>query len=450
MPSIILAGLNHRTAHIDVRERLSFDACSLPMVVDDLHRACTHSGDLQEVVILSTCNRLEVYATSDDPEAGWAAINRLLAQQGNLPASEVDRLLYLRHDRDAIQHLMSVAAGLDSLILGEPQILGQVASAHAAGQVNGGSGPILSHLFNQALHCGKRARTETPIGSYTTSISHAAVRLAEHEMGDLATRRALVIGAGEMAELAATALHQHGVGTIFCVNRTQARAERLAMTVGGRALDWTRLDEALAAADIVISATSAPHVVLTADDITRALAVRRDHALLLFDIALPRDIDVAVAGLDGVTLFDIDDLRDTIDANRARREEAVPQVEAIVAEETGALLDWLHGREVLPALMELRRQAQSVASLELERTLRRLTNLERGPAPVDAERLEREVSTMASRIVAKLLHEPTVRLKAQAANGNGAVYAHVLSELFDLSEAHGAGITHRNGAISND
>ncbi len=450
MPAIILAGLNHRTAQIDVRERLSFDACSLPMVVDDLHRACAGSGDLQEVVILSTCNRLEIYATSDDPEAGWATIRRLLAQQGDITTAELDRLIYLRRDRDAIQHLMCVAAGLDSLILGEPQILGQVAAAHASAQVTGGSGPILSHLFNQALHCGKRARTETLIGSYTTSISHAAVRLAEHELGDLSERSALVIGAGEMAELAATALRQHGVGTIFCVNRTQARAERLAMTVGGRALDWTRLAEALAAADIVISATSAPHVVLTADDIARAQTQRGGEALLLFDIALPRDIDVAVAENPGATLFDIDDLRDTVDANRMRREEAVPQVEAIVAEETGALIEWLSGREVLPALVELRRQAHTVASLELERTLRRLTNLERSPTPVDAERLEREVSTMAQRIVAKLLHEPTVRLKAQAANGNGAAYAHMLAELFDLSETNGAGPNHRNGAIPND
>ena len=450
MPSIILAGLNHRTAQIDVRERLSFDACSLPMVVDDLHRACTGSGALQEVVILSTCNRLEIYATSDDPEAGWATVRELLAQQGDITTAELDRLLYLRRDRDAVQHLMCVAAGLDSLILGEPQILGQVAAAHASAQVTGGSGPILSHLFNQALHCGKRARTETLIGSYTTSISHAAVRLAEHELGDLSERSALVIGAGEMAELAATALRQHGVGTIFCVNRTQARAERLAMTVGGRALDWTRLDEALAAADIVISATSAPHIVLTADDIALAQAQRGGGALLLFDIALPRDIDVAVAENPGATLFDIDDLRDTVDANRVRREEAVPQVEAIVAEETGALMEWLSGREVLPALVELRRQAHTVASLELERTLRRLTNLERSPTPVDAERLEREVSTMAQRIVAKLLHEPTVRLKAQAANGNGAAYAHMLAELFDLSETNGAGPHHRNGAIPND
>lgn len=450
MPSIILAGLNHHTAQIDVRERLSFDAYTLPMLVEELRRASARPGVLEEIVVVSTCNRLEVYATSDDPEAGWAAIRQLLARHGAIAETEVARLLYLHRDRAAVHHLMCVAAGLDSLILGEPQILGQVAAAHAAAHVNGDSGPILSHLFNKALHCGKRARTETPIGSYTTSLSHAAVRLAAQQLGDLSTRHALVIGAGEMAELAATALRRHGAGEIFCINRTQARAERLALAVGGRALAWSQLDEALVRADIVISATGAPHVVLGCTELERTFHARSGRPLLLVDIALPRDIDVAVDKLPGVTRYDIDDLRDAIDANRSRRAAAVPAVETIVAEETEALLHWLSGRAVLPALIELRCQAQRVANLELERTLRRLANREYTSTVVDSQRLEREVATMAQRIVAKLLHEPTIRLKAQAAHGNGAVYAHFLTELFDLGPVDGAPPEMRNGAVSSD
>lgn len=431
MPSIILVGLSHRTTPIAVREQMSLDACSLPMVTDDLHRFGAEMGALQEVAILSTCNRLEVYATTHMPSLGLSLIKQQLMRQSGLSLEELERHLYVRFGRSAIDHLMRVTSGLDSLILGEAQILGQVSAAYTAAQASGSMGPVLSQLFNRALHCGKRARTETPIGSYTTSISHAAVQLARETLGDLGARRALVIGAGEMAELAATALQQHKVGSIFCINRTQARAERLAMTVGGRALDWSRLDEALAATDLIISATAAPHVVLSADQVAQAMQVRSGRPLLLIDIALPRDIEIAAGALDGVTRFDIDHLRDSIDANLARREAAIPQVESIIENETDAVLEWLSGREVLPTVIELRRHAESIAQQEVARTLHRLLHQE-----PDSDRIEHEVERLAERIVAKLLHEPTVRLKAKAAGGNGAPYAHILSELFALETSN--------------
>ncbi len=430
MSAILLAGLNHRTAAIDIRERFSLHACGLDVVHNDLRRIAATTPALQEVVVISTCNRLEVYAVAAEVEAGRQAIAAYLATLYGADAAALDRLLYHAQDDEAVRHLLRVTCGLDSMILGEPQILGQVADAAQAAQSAGSQGPLLSHLFSQALHCGKRARAETAIGSHTISISHAAALLAERTLGSLPQRRALVLGAGEMAEMAAVALQQHGVTAIACVNRTLERAQRVAGRVGGQALGWAELDRALDAADLVISATSAPHPVLLAGYIAAAQERRAWRPLLLLDIAMPRDIDVAVDGVRGVTRFDIDHLRDTVDANLARRQAAVPVVERIIEGETACYLNWLHERQVVPALVELRRRAAEVAESEVQRTLRRLEHRS------DHDQVEQEVALLAHRIVAKLLHAPTVQLKAQAANGSGAAYAHVLEELFALRE-HG-------------
>jgi glutamyl-tRNA reductase len=427
-PSILLVGLNHRTAPIAVREQLSFDACILPMIAGDLYATGVNQNVLQEVIVLSTCNRLEVYAVSSTPAQAIALIQEQIARQRQMTLDKLAAFLYVKTDNAAIDHLLHVASGLDSLILGEAQILGQVGHALAAAQASGASGPLLTQLFNRALHCGKRARTETPIGSYTTSISHAAVRHAETVLGDLSRRSALVIGAGEMAELAATALRQHRIASIVCINRTLARAEQLAMKVGGCAVVWARLNEALAAVDLVISATAAPHIVLSVEEVAQAMPARAGRPLLLFDIALPRDIEPDVDTLPNILRYDIDHLRSSVDANLARREAAIPLVEAIIAQETAAMCAWLGGREVLPTVLELRRHAEAIACQEVNRTLQRL----RHQKP-DHDRIGQEIEHLADRIVAKLLHEPTIRLKAQAANGNGAHYARALSELFALS-----------------
>ncbi len=422
------------------------DGCGLRMVLEDLRVLGAQTNTLQEVVILSTCNRLEVYATAADPQSGWDAIAQHLANIHGVPPAELHPHLYFRQARATVEHLMRVASGLDSMILGEPQILGQVSNAIAEARVAGTSGALLSHLFNQAIHCGKRARSETEIGSYTTSLSHAAAQLAVNTFGDLQGRKALVIGAGEMAELAALAFQQHGAATITCINRTQARAERLAVTVDGLALGWARLGEALIETDVVISATSAPHTVIAQSDVAEAMAKRNGRTLMLLDIALPRDIDVAVDELVGVTRYDIDHLRDTVDGNLAKRVAAVPQVEEIVAGETDCFTEWLHGRQVVPALVELRRRAEDMACAELERTLRRLENLSGSD-----DRVEEEVAYLAHRIVHKLLHEPTVRLKAQAANGNGAAYAHMLEDLFALELPRvEVGLNRQNGQVGQN
>lgn len=427
MAAILLAGLNHRTATIDIRERFSLHACGSEMAHGELQRLTTDSRALQEVVVISTCNRLEVYAAAEQVDAGRQAITAYLAGIYGTHADEIDRLLYFAQDDEAVEHLMRVTCGLDSMILGEPQILGQVAEACRTAQAAGSQGPILSHLFSHALHCGKRARSETEIGSHTISISHAAALLAERTLGALTQRRALVIGAGEMAEMAAVALQQHGVTEITCVNRTLERATRIAERVNGQALAWPQLHAALDGADVVISATSAPHPVLLASQIAAAQERRRQRPLLLLDIALPRDIDIAVDSIPGVQRYDIDHLRDTVDANLSRRQAAVPGVERIIAGEAACYLSWLHERQMVPALVELRRRAADIAEAELQRTLRRLEH-----RSGHDQQTQQEVAQLAHRIVAKLLHAPTVRLKAQAAGGNGDAYLYVLEDLFAL------------------
>jgi glutamyl-tRNA reductase len=449
MSSIVLVGLNHRTSAIDLRACLSMAGSQLRLALTDLRLPGDPAVGLAEVAILSTCNRLEVYAVGADVDATASVITDFLARIGGVEATHLDSHLYCRDGHAAVIHLLRVASGLDSMILGEPQILGQVASAITEAQEAETVGSVLSHLFNQALHCGKRARAETEIGSYTTSVSHAAAQVAAYELNGLRDRCALVVGAGEMAGLAARSLAQLGAAPIICVNRTQERAEQLAAVVHGCARSWLHLAEALAEADVVMSATNAPHSVIDASTVADALARRAGRPLFIFDLAVPRDVETAVGALPGVTLHDIDHLRTAVDANRGRRIAATPQVEQIVAEEADAFLDWLASRQVTPTLVELRRRAECLAHVELERTLRRLSHR----AQIDG-RIQQEVAHLAHRIVHKLLHQPTVRLKARAAQGDGVFYAHMLADLFELdapqhevvSAAAGAPIGSKNGA----
>jgi glutamyl-tRNA reductase len=452
---LILVGLNHRTAPVALREQLALADCSLRMALDDLGRRCrseladqTRRGNnglhsiprssvpvkVTETVILSTCNRLEIYGvitgapTPVGPtgvgEAGWRAIEGFLADLQGIPLAELHPHLYFREGHEVIVHLMRVAAGLDSMILGEPQILGQVAGAHAEALAAG----------------GKRARTETEIGRHTTSISHAAARLVRDKLGDLDRVQVLVVGAGEMAKVAAQALISHGARQLSFINRTYARAEQLVRQLEdqmagqltnqlagqfeGRALNWYHLRAALAMADVVVTATGAPHIVIHEDDVRPILPERAGRPLVLVDIALPRDVEESVGDLDGVQRYDIDHLQSTVDANLAQRRSAIPDVEAIIAAEANSLEEWLKGRQVLPVLVELRRKAREIAEMELARHAHHWNEI----SPEGQEK----VSRMVHRIVNKLLHEPTVRLKASAAEGNGLEYAHAISELFDL------------------
>lgn len=450
--SILLVGLNHRTASVELREQLSLASYGIGKALNDLYSiALEQDNPLREIVILSTCNRLEVYAVGSAIEPGWDAIERFLTQLKGIPAEELRCRLYRMHGMDVIEQLMRVSCGLDSMIVGEHQILGQVADALDEAQSAGTIGPVLSHLFAQAIHAGKRARTETAIGRQMSSVSHAAAKLAQDELGSLEQAEVLIIGAGEVADLAARALKVRGAQNLTFTSRTYSHAAELAQTHQSQAAGWQQIEERLVSASLVITATGAPHTVLHAADIAPLLSVRDHRPLVIIDIAVPRDVDEAAGDLPSVRLFDIDDLQFALEDNLAQRQAAVPQVEAIVAEEQRSFLEWLHARVIAPVISDLREQTLAMVETELERAFNKMGDL----SPEDRE----IVRQLGYRICNKLLHEPTVRLKAAAANGKGASYAETIRELFALGSRKSAleASTHeshigleRQGAESGD
>ena len=424
---VLCLGLSHRTAPVAVRERLNYSPRALASALARL--GCGHgagAADLVELVILSTCNRLEMYAAASDEAAAYATLLDFLEETRGVPRAEFAEHLYRLAGAEAVTHLARVAAGLDSMILGEPQVLGQVAEALQAASTQGAAGPILSAAFRTALRAGKRARTETAISRNPATVSSMAVKLAETAAGGLAGRSVLIVGAGEMAELAAEALRARGVSHLSVVNRTLARAEQLAERWGARALTFERLGEALAEADIVLSSTDAPHFVISAGLARAALAQRPDRPLVFIDIAVPRDVDPEVRRLNNVHYFDIDDLAARLNGALSERQQEVPRVEAIVAEEIGAFQNWLRGLEVAPLIIGLRAKAEAIRRAEVEKALRRLPRL------TEAER--RQIETMTEALVSKLLHAPTQRLKAETQQGNPAQYAAAVRDLFALSD----------------
>jgi glutamyl-tRNA reductase len=351
-------------------------------------------------------------------------IIKRLAELSHLASEELEKHIYQMEDRDAVDHLMRVACGLDSQLLGETQILGQVAHSCSAPRSTGAPGPLLTYLFSRAAHTGKRARSETEISRGATSISHAAVALLEKELGDLAAMSVLVIGAGETAELAVQALHKHGATEITCINRSLTGAQEMASRTGCRARPWAELTAALAGADALIAATGAPHPVIYSEDVEPALALKRVHPLVVIDVAVPRDVDLEVGELPGVILHDIDKLDATLDHNLRRRRAAVPQVEKIIAEESQGVMNWLHGREATEVVADLREHARLLARTELEAALRKLEGLD--------DNAQEVISRMTHRIVNKLLHQPTERLKSKTVSEDFAAYRDVVADLFGL------------------
>jgi glutamyl-tRNA reductase len=433
--SIVLVGLNHRTAPVSLREQFSLADCGIRMALEDIgigqdghHTADQGTTRLKEAAILSTCNRLEIYAiVLGDPDAGRDFMEAYLAGLSGISRQDLNPYLYSMFDEEVVRHLTRVAAGLDSMILGEPQILGQVSGALADAQRTKTSGPVLNQLFDRAVRAGKRARSETAIGRHSTSVSHTAVRLIADELGDLSQCSALIVGAGEMAEAAARALHSAGIQQLHFINRTYARAEKMALEFSGQTLNWSQLPHALVMADVVVTVTGAPHVVIHENDVAPVLAARDGRPLYIVDIAVPRDVEENVGDLPGINLYDIDQLQGVVDANLSQRQAAIPEVEKIVFQETTRFDAWLQSRQVLPVLVELRQKAKHIANGELKRQERRLGEM----ADDDREMIFR----LVHRVVNKFLHEPTVRLKAAAAEGNGLEYAHTLRDLFALESA---------------
>lgn len=418
---LVLVGLDYKTAPVALRERFYLADDSLHVALSKLK-----VGGLEEVVIVSTCNRLEIFGLAEDADSSSRMIAAFLADSRNTPVKDLDAHLYILQGRDAAQHLMRVASGLESQILGETQILGQVSHALAQAHNNNTDGTILSRLFTAALHTGKRARTETDISRHTLSLSHAAVQLVEQQI-DLSTSvRVLVVGAGQMAELAVKALQAHDITDIRLINRTDSKAKILAAELGVQALAWADLTMALHDADVVIAATSASRPIIRAEHLLEASSEQRKQQLLLVDIGLPRNIDPNASELANVHLYDIDHLQNVVEVHRSLRQSEITHVESIISDELNTFMDWLHSREVVPLITELRLHAEALAQIEIDQALNRLP---------DINPHEQEVITqMAHRIVNKLLHAPTVNLKSRAMRDYHYDYAHAVRELFDLDE----------------
>jgi glutamyl-tRNA reductase len=405
--SIVLVGISHHQAPVELRERAALD----PERAAEL--ASTLAGERSEAVCLSTCNRTELYLADESPEAAEEkAEAALLALE-----AELGPALYRLRDEEAARHLFRVAAGLDSLIPGEGEILGQVRTAHAAGA----TGAILDRLFRQALHAGKKARTETAIGESPASVSSAAAALAEQVFGDLRGRDVVLIGAGKVGELAIRNLVSRGASIAFVANRTADRAQELAARFGGTPLSLDRVGEALAHADVVISSTSAPGWTLTREVVERSLPLRKGRQLFLIDLAVPRDLDPAIHELDGCYLYDIDDLEAVVTETLADRSREAERAEKIVAEEADRFRAWQASLHVVPAIASLRARAEEIRASELDRA--KLT---------DAERRAAESVTAA--VLNKLLHLPTIRMKQAAAAADGVIYADAVRHLFGLED----------------
>ena len=415
---IVVVGLSHKTAPLEVREALAFAKEGL---VEALGRLRSEVG-LAEAMVLSTCNRVEIYGRAN--EAVAPALVSFLADYHRRPAGELDPFLYRLEGEPAVRHAFRVAASLDSMVLGEPQILGQVKEAYQVAEKAGALGSVLNALRNRSIAAAKRARTETGIGENAVSVSYVAVELARKIFGDLKDRSVLLVGAGKMSELAARHLVRSGARATVLGGRTFEKAEQLAAALGGTAAPFESLRAELMKADIVISGTGAPGIVIRAEDIQAASVGRRGRPLFLIDIAVPRDIDPEAAKLSGVFLYDLDDLKSVAEANLRERQKEAAAAEALVEHEVNEFLEWRRSLEVVPVLVELRRRADEIRRAEVEKARKRL-----GPmTPEQEEALE----AMTSAIVNKLLHAPTVHLKEIASNGHASEHMGLIRKLLGL------------------
>jgi glutamyl-tRNA reductase len=420
--SLLVVGLNHRTVPVALLERLSVAPDALPKALHSLLRR----EHLAEAVLLSTCNRTEVYAHATMFHPAMQDVGDFLADVSGVDPSEFADFLYTYHDDAAVAHLFGVAAGLDSMIIGEGEILGQVREAWLAAERESASGPRLDRTFRHAIEVGKRARTDTAIGRNAVSVSSAAVSLATNRLGSLDDRGVLVLGAGDMGQGIALALAGAGVGEIVIANRTVSRAEELAARVGGRAVRFDEIAEELVTCDVLLVSTGASDVLVERGELERVMAARDGRALLVVDIGVPRNIDPGSAEVFGVTLLDIDDLRAFGEQSLAQRRQEIGRVRGIIADELDRHRADRTAREVAPVITALRAHAEDLRLLELERSRAKLDALD--PATRTA------VEALTQALVNKLLHEPTVRLKDAAGTARGELYADAIGELFGLSE----------------
>src|SRR4051794_25567413 len=419
---LLLVGISHRTAPVELRERIDFQARG----VADALRALSQRGSAREAVVVSTCNRAELYVACDEAAATRQDLVHFVSEFNGVAGSELTPHVYDVTDLDVARHLFRVAGGLDSLVMGEPQILGQVKDAHTIASETRTSGPILNRLFHASFAVGKRVRSETGLGSGAVSVSYAAVALARKIFGELGGRSVAVIGAGEMGKLTALHMKSQAVQHVTIVSRTMAHAARTAEAIGGAsAAPWEELDAVLGASDIVITATRAAAPILTKAHIESVMRPRRNRPLFIIDIAMPRDVEAAAGEIEQVFLYNIDDLQATVRENLARRASEVARAETIVNEEVEKFGGWFRSRGAIPTVVALRERFEEIRRAELERLDFKLSSL-----PPEARARVDEITHL---IVEKLLLTPTEQLKALDNSEALNAYAEALTRLFALT-----------------
>jgi glutamyl-tRNA reductase len=422
MKEVILIGLNHRTAPVEIRERISFSEEGLDQYLKALHDL----PNVAEGLILSTCNRVEICAATRDPRGGIEEIKGFLAQQHNLPLSKFEDTLYVLQGEELVKHIFRVASSLDSMVVGEPQILGQLKGAYRTAHAARTTGALLNKLLHNAFSVAKRVRTETSIGNRAVSVSFVAVELAKKIFARLEGRGALIVGAGEMCELAAQHLVRGGITKVLVTNRTWERAMELAERFHGEAIPFSELPQALVRADIVISSTGSPDFVVKKEEVSSIMKRRKNSPLFFIDIAVPRDIDPDVNTIDNIYLYDIDDLQEVAEANIKDRQHEAHKAEAIVSTEVEKFCRWYQSLEAVPTIVSLQKKVEEIREKELAKTLAALPQL--------SDREKKAMEAFSEAIVKKILHGPITLLKKTGPNSEGETYVDLVKKLFRLDE----------------
>ena len=412
--------MNHKTAPLEIRERLQLSCGDDARSLTELMRL----PEIREALCLATCNRVEVLARVADGEQAVEGLREFIYRQGNLEREELGRCLYVYRNREAVRHLFRVASSLDSMIMGEPQILGQLKEAYRQAVDNRATTVLLNRLLHHAFRVAKRVRTETGIAGNAVSVSYAAVELAKKIFGDLKGKKILIIGAGEMSELAVRHLIRQGAGHILIANRTYERAKELAETLQGVPLAFDRIPEALPEIDIVITSTGAPGYVVSAEMVASALRRRRNRLLFLIDIAVPRDIDPAAGDIENVYLYNVDHLQDMVDSNKEVRRMEAMKAEEIIAEEIAVYEEWFNTLAVVPTIVSLREKMEAIMKGELERSASWMKIL-------DGEERSR-IEILTASIINKILHDPIIALKEESRERDELPYVAAVRRLFKL------------------
>ncbi len=416
---ILLLGVNHKTAPVEVRERLALQDTTPPAL-----KLLSGLEAVDEVMFLSTCNRVEVLLASKHPDKARQAVIDLWLKRSGLSAKDITPCLYIYQNDQAIRHLFRVASSLDSMVVGEPQILGQLKDAYRKASEAKTTGMVLNRLLHKAFSVAKRVRTETRIASHAVSISYAAVELARKIFGDLSGKIAMLIGAGEMAELAAQHLKTSGVRRLIVANRTLSRAVDLSKELGGEPISLDEIDQALVDVDIVISSTGAPGIILSEDRVRRIMRPRRHRLLFFIDIAVPRDIDPKINDIDNVYLYDIDDLKGIVEFNKAEREKEAIKADRIIEAEVIKFMGWLETLDVVPIIQHIQKKGEQIRQKELARSKKALKDL--------TPEQQKALDILTKSIVQKVLSDPIICLKKNVTKENGRQLLNITCKLFGI------------------